>query len=54
MLERHPERLLLEQTHLFTAMDHAHRHNDLNGLLRIERLLAQLEETEPRPIGSGP
>lgn len=43
MLERHPERLLLEQTHLFTAMDHAHRHNDMDGLLRIDRLLARLD-----------
>jgi hypothetical protein len=41
LLEQRPERLRLEQTHLFTAMDHAHRQNDMDGLLRIERLLAQ-------------
>jgi hypothetical protein len=44
MLEREPERLRLEQTHLFTAMDHAHRQNDMDGLLRIDRLLAKLDE----------
>ena len=44
MLERDPARLRLEQTHLFTAMDHAHRQNDMNGLLRIDRLLATLDE----------
>jgi hypothetical protein len=43
LLERHPERLMLEQTHLFAAMDHAHRVSDLGGMLRIERLLARLE-----------
>jgi hypothetical protein len=44
MLERDPSRLKLEQTHLFTAMDHAHRKNDLDAMLRIERLL----ETQTR------
>jgi hypothetical protein len=43
LLERAPERMSLEQTHLFAAMDHANRHSDLGGALRIERLLAQLE-----------
>jgi hypothetical protein len=42
LLEAHPERLLMEQTHLFAAMDHAHRDSDLASMLRIERLLAQL------------
>jgi len=44
LLERDPTRLRLEQTHLFTAMDHAHRQNDMGGLLRIERLLARLDD----------
>ncbi|MGZ3473518.1 MAG: hypothetical protein ACXWUG_03770 [Polyangiales bacterium] len=39
MLERDPSRLRLEQTHLFTAMDFAHRKNDLDAMLRIERIL---------------
>jgi hypothetical protein len=42
MLERDPSRLALEQTHLFTAMDHAHRENDLDKMLRIERLLSTM------------
>jgi hypothetical protein len=42
LLEREPDRLMLEQTHLFAAMDHAHRHGDLSSMLRIERLLDQL------------
>ncbi len=42
LLERAPERLMLEQTHLFEAMDHAHRGGDLSSMLRIERLLDQL------------
>jgi hypothetical protein len=44
LLERHPERLELEQTHLFGAMEHASRKNDLNGLLRIEALARRLSE----------
>jgi hypothetical protein len=43
MLERDPSRVALEQTHLFTAMDYAHRQNDLDAMLRIERLLATLD-----------
>jgi hypothetical protein len=39
LLEREPQRFELEQTHLFAAMDHAHRRGDLRGMLRIERLL---------------
>lgn len=42
LLERHPERLDAEQTHLFAAMDHAHRTSDMPGMLRVERLLALL------------
>lgn len=42
LLERHPERLVEEQTHLFAAMDQAHRRSDLDGMLRVERLLSRL------------
>ncbi len=42
LLERHPERLDLEQTHLFAAMDHAHTSSDTWLALRLERLLARL------------
>jgi hypothetical protein len=38
LLEKHPERLLLEQTHLFAAMDYAHRTSNLNAMLRVEAL----------------
>jgi len=43
LLERAPERLLLEQTHLFAAMDHAHRTSNLNAMLRVEELLRKIE-----------
>jgi hypothetical protein len=43
LLERHPERLELEQTHLFAAMDHASGTGDLATALRLERLVAALE-----------
>ena len=43
LLEKNPGRLLTEQTHLFAAMDHAHRTSDMNGMLRVERLLSALE-----------
>jgi hypothetical protein len=46
LLERHPERVTLEQTHLFAAMDGANRRSDLREALRIERLLARLERDE--------
>jgi hypothetical protein len=50
MLERAPERLDLEQTHLFAAMDYAHRSEDLGAMLRIERLLKKLDpEADSRP-----
>ncbi len=43
LLEREPERLLLEQTHLFAAMDHAHRTSDLPAMLRVEALIRKLD-----------
>jgi hypothetical protein len=42
MLERSPERLDLEQTHLFAAMDHAQRCGDLGMVLRVDALLQRL------------
>jgi hypothetical protein len=42
LLEREPERLELEQTHLYAAMEHASRKNDMHGLLRIEALARKL------------
>ena len=42
MLEQHPERLELEQSHLFAAMEHASRKNDMYALLRIEALARRL------------
>jgi hypothetical protein len=42
LLEREPRRLDLEQTHLFAAMDFANASSDLDGALRIERLLEKL------------
>lgn len=46
MLERHPERLELEQSHLFAAMEHASRKNDMDALLRIDALTRRLGEPE--------
>jgi len=46
LLERHPERLDLEQSHLFAAMEHASQKNDMQGLLRIEELARKLNESE--------
>jgi len=43
LLERHPDRLDLEQTNLFAAMDHAHSTGDLGLGLRLGRLLDKLE-----------
>jgi hypothetical protein len=43
LLEREPERLLLEQTHLFAAMDHAHRTGSLAAMLRVEALVRRIE-----------
>jgi hypothetical protein len=42
LLEAHPERLNLEQTHLFAAMDHAHRTSNLRAMLRVEALTRRL------------
>jgi hypothetical protein len=42
LLEREPERLMLEQTHLFAAMDHAHRTGSLGDMLRVEALLRKM------------
>jgi hypothetical protein len=42
LLEKSPERLEPEQTHLFAAMDHAHRTGDLNAMLRVEALLRDI------------
>lgn len=47
LLEARPERLMMEQTHLFAAMDHAHRISDLGAMLRIERLLQRLDGVAP-------
>ena len=44
LLERAPERLLLEQTHLFAAMDHAHRTSNLGHMLRVENLLRRMQD----------
>lgn len=50
LLEREPGRMGLDQTHLFAAMDYASRQSDLGGMLRIERLLARIEDGD----ASGP
>jgi len=42
LLETQPERLDLEQTHLFAAMDYAHRTSNLNAMLRVEALARRL------------
>ncbi len=52
LLERHPERLELEQTHLFAAMEHASRKNDMDELLLIEALVRRLGESGEFPEGS--
>jgi hypothetical protein len=39
LLERHPERFVLEQSHLFAAMDHAQAISSLDKMLRIEALV---------------
>jgi hypothetical protein len=43
LLERQPDRIPLEQTHLFAAMDHAYRTSDLAGALRLQRLVDRLD-----------
>jgi len=42
LLESQPARLNLEQTHLFAAMDYAHRTSNLNAMLRVEALARRL------------
>jgi len=44
LLEQHPERLELEQSHLFAAMEHAYRKSDMDALLRIEELARRLDD----------
>jgi hypothetical protein len=46
MLEQHPERLELEQSHLFAAMEYAYRKSDMNALLRVNALTRRLEQAE--------
>jgi hypothetical protein len=43
LLERHPERLELEQSHLFAALEYASRKSDMNALLRVNALAHGLE-----------
>jgi hypothetical protein len=44
LLEAHPERLELEQTHLFAAMDLANTAGSVGAAVRVERLISRLEE----------
>src|SRR5690349_2756895 len=46
LLEQQPERLELEQSHLFAIMEHASRKNDMYALLRIEALARRLSGEE--------
>jgi hypothetical protein len=46
LLERDPSRITAEQSHVFAAMDHAHRTSNLDAMLRIDRLLARLNSDE--------
>jgi hypothetical protein len=46
LLEQHPERLALEQTHLFAAMDLAQAAGSVDAAVRLERLLSRLESLE--------
>src|SRR5690606_25635911 len=48
LLERHPDRLELEQSHLFAALEHALRKNDMNALLRIEALVRKMSGADRR------
>jgi hypothetical protein len=43
LLERYPQRLELEQSHLFAAMEHAYRKSDMRALLRVNALAERLE-----------
>jgi hypothetical protein len=42
LLEGAPDRLDLEQTNLYAAMDHAHNESNLDWMIRIDRLVATL------------
>jgi hypothetical protein len=46
LLERHPERLPLEQTHLFAAMDLAQAAGSVDAAVRLERLVSRLESED--------
>jgi hypothetical protein len=46
LLERHPERLEIEQSHLFAAMEHAYRKSDMNAMLRVNELARGLDRAE--------
>jgi hypothetical protein len=46
LLEQQPERLDLEQSHLFAAMEHAYRKSDMNALLRVNALTQKLEQAQ--------
>jgi hypothetical protein len=39
LLERHPDRFIVEQSHVFAAMDHAQAASSLRKILRVEALL---------------
>jgi len=45
LLEQEPDRLALEQTHLFAAMEHAARRNDMQAILRVQKLARRLSES---------
>lgn len=51
LLERHPERRELEQTHLFSAMEYAYQQSDMQALLRLEALVRRLNELENQGAG---
>jgi hypothetical protein len=44
LLERQPERLMWEQTHLFSALDQAQRSCNMTAILRVDRLMNRLYE----------
>jgi hypothetical protein len=48
-LETNPERLDMEQTHLFAAMDYAQRCGKLAMVLRVDALLARMANSDASP-----
>ena len=48
LLERHPDRFTLEQSHVFAAMDHAQAASSLGKILRIEALIGA-EDSPAKP-----